>query len=320
MINAFHIIELIIPIFFMAAIGVVTGWFFKFPADTVQVLTRYVVYVAGPASLITAIADSNLEYLLNPRLLLTTICTYSVVYVGIILFHMLVLRRNLADSAFAGFSIAKFNLLIIGLPLILSIVGSKGISAFVINAFVSYLLLTPITLFLHGLSSGDSEQKQSPSKLMLKAMAKAITNPLIIGAILGLVLLLLDAKIPVYLNTPLNTIGSSIIPVGLIAVGMFISNVKLRKWDLEVWLMSLTKMLVVPAITIGLALLFQLDKDNAVALVLLFSVPSAVVTYALARECGSYSEQSGEIVALTTITSAIFIPLTAYVCLLIWGL
>lgn len=320
MIEIIQIIELVLPLLLMAALGFVAGLFMKFPADAAHVLTRYIVYLAGPASLITAIADSNWGELLNWKLLLATLITYSVVFIGVILVHRLALRRNLGESSFAGFSIAKFNLLIIGLPVILAIVGSKGIPAFVINAFVSYLLLTPVTLFLHGISESNSEGTQGPTKAMAKGLIEAFTNPLIIGSLLGLLLLLLGVAIPTIVDKPLKTIGHSIIPVGMIAVGMSVCTANPREWGLEVWLMSLLKMLVVPAIAIGFALLFQLDKVNAVSLVLLFSVPSAVVTYALARECCSYSKQSGQILVLTTIMGALCIPLTAYVCVLIWGI
>jgi predicted permease len=106
-----------------------------------------------------------------------------VVFAGVILVHRLFLGRPLGESAFAGFSVAKFNLIIIGLPVILSIIGSKGIPALVINAFVSYLLLTPLTLFLHGISSGKANDGASAA---LKGLKEAFTNPLIIGSFLGL--------------------------------------------------------------------------------------------------------------------------------------
>ena len=320
MIEIIQIIELVLPLLLMAAIGLFAGLFFKFPANAVHVLTRYVVYVAGPASLIVAIADSKWQNLLNLKLFLATLITYSVVYIGVILVHRLGLRRNLGESAFAGFSIAKFNLLIIGLPVILALVGSEGIPAFVINAFLSYLVLTPVTLFLHGISDSNSDDEKTPAKAMIKGLTEAFTNPLIIGSLLGLLLLLLGVKLPEILDKPLKTIGISIVPVGMIAVGMSICTAKPREWGLEVWVMSILKMLVVPAIAIGFALLFQLDNTNAVSLVLLFCVPSAVVTYALARECDSYIKQTGEIMVLTTIMGAISIPLTAYICLLIWGI
>ena len=320
MIDVIQIMELVLPLLLMAAFGLLSGWFFKFPPDAVHVLTRYVVYVAGPASLIVAIADSKWQNLLNLKLFLATLITYSVVYIGVILVHRLGLRRNLGESAFAGFSIAKFNLLIIGLPVILALVGSEGIPAFVINAFLSYLVLTPVTLFLHGISDSNSDDEKTPAKAMIKGLTEAFTNPLIIGSLLGLLLLLLGVKLPEILDKPLKTIGISIVPVGMIAVGMSICTAKPREWGLEVWVMSILKMLVVPAIAIGFALLFQLDNTNAVSLVLLFCVPSAVVTYALARECNSYATQSGEILVLTTIMGALFIPLTAYFCMLIWGI
>jgi predicted permease len=212
----------------------------------------------------------------------------------------------LGDSAFAGFVVAKFNLIIIGLPLVFSVAGAKGTPSLVINAFISYLVLTPVTLFLHGMSGDKGADSAGPARAALKGVKETITNPLIIGSLLGLLVLLLGAKIPAILDAPLKMIGKSVVPVGLVAVGLSIREIKPEEWGLE--------------IAVGLALLLDLNPDSAVSLVLLFCAPSAVVAYALAREVDAYARESGEIVVLTTILGAIGIPLTAYVCQLMWGI
>lgn len=311
---------LVLPILIMAGIGWIAGRFFKFPSDAEHVLTRYVVYLAGPASLILAISETEISTLLNMRLMLATVITYGLGYVGTILVHRLLLRRPLGMSAFAGFSVAKFNLIIIGIPVILSILGPKGIPALVINAFASYLLLTPVTLFLHGLASQGGARGSGVRVAALRGLEETFGNPLIIGSLAGVALLLIGVKLPDFVHIPLKAVGSSVVPVGLVAVGMSIRGVKPREWGLEIWCMSLAKMLVVPAIAIGIALLFDLEPNSAVGLVLLFCLPSAVVTYALARELDVYARQSGEIVVLTTLLGVFGIPLTAYCCQLIWGI
>jgi malonate transporter len=311
---------LTLPIVLTAGLGWVARHLFRFPEDSELVLTRYVVYLSAPASLIVAVAESKLQDLLNLKLTLATISAYALAFVGVLVVHRVALRRSLGDSAFAGFVVAKFNLIIIGLPLVFSVAGARGTPALVINAFVSYLVLTPLALFLHGVSGGKGAGRAGPARAALNGLKETMTNPLIIGSLLGLVVLLLGAKIPAVLDVPLNMIGKSVVPVGLIAVGLSIREIKPAEWGLEIWLMSLTKALVVPVVAVGLALLLDLDPDSAVSLVLLFCTPSAVVAYALAREVDAYARQSGEIVVLTTILGAIGIPLTVYVCQVVWGI
>jgi malonate transporter len=315
-----HVFEITFPIILTAGLGWVARHLFRFPENSELVLTRYVVYLSAPASLIVAVAESKLQDLLNTSLVLATIIAYALAFVGVLLVHRLALRRSLGDSAFAGFVVAKFNLIIIGLPLVFSVAGAKGTPSLVINAFISYLVLTPVTLFLHGMSGDKGADSAGPARAALKGVKETITNPLIIGSLLGLLVLLLGAKIPAILDAPLKMIGKSVVPVGLVAVGLSIREIKPEEWGLEIWLMSLTKVLVVPVIAVGLALLLDLNPDSAVSLVLLFCAPSAVVAYALAREVDAYARESGEIVVLTTILGAIGIPLTAYVCQLMWGI
>jgi predicted permease len=315
-----HAFLITLPILLMAGLGWVARHFFRFPENAELVLTRYVVYLSAPASLIAAIAESKLEDLLNLRLVLATVLAYVVAFLGVQLPHRLVLGRSLGESAFAGFSVAKFNLIIIGLPLVVSVVGAKGFPSLVINGFISYLLLTPLVLFLHGISDDKGNADAGPVGAVLKSLKVTITNPLIIGSLFGLLLLLLDVKIPTVLEGPLKMVGQSVVPVGLIAVGLSIREIKPAEWGLEIWLMSLAKVLVVPAIAAAIALLFGLDSYSAVSLVLLFCLPSAVVAYALAQEVDAYARESGEIVVLTTILGAVAIPLTAYACQLIWGI
>jgi malonate transporter len=308
------------PILLTAGLGWVAGHLFGFPERSELVLTRYVVYLSAPASLIVAVAESKLQDLLNPKLVLATGVAYALAFVGVLLVHRLALRRSLGDSAFAGFVVAKFNLIIIGLPLVLSVTGARGTPALVVNAFMSYLVLTPLALLLHGMSGDRGAGGAGPARAALTGVKETITNPLIIGSLLGLLVLLLGAKIPAILEAPLTMIGKSVVPVGLVAVGLSIREIKPEEWGLEIWLMSATKVLVVPGVAVGLALLLGLDPDAAVSLVLLFCTPSAVVAYALAREVNAYARESGEIVVLTTILGAIGIPVTAYVCQLIWGI
>jgi malonate transporter len=320
MTDLLHAFGITFPILLMAVLGWVGRLFFQFPENSELVLTRYVVYLSAPASLIVAVAESKLQDLLNPKLVLATILAYALTFLGALLVHRLVLRRSLGDSALAGFAVAKFNLIIIGFPVVLSVVGAKSTPSLVINGFISYLLLTPVVLFLHGISGDKDADGAGPARAALKGVKETITNPLIIGSLLGLLLLLLGVKIPAILDPPLKMMGKSVVPVGLIAVGLSIHEIKPAEWGLEIWLMSLSKVLVVPMIAGGLALLLDLDPDSAVSLVLLFCVPSAVVAFALAQELDAYARESGEIVVLTTILGAIGIPLTAYACQLIWGI
>ncbi|MTH95799.1 AEC family transporter [Roseibium sp. RKSG952] len=309
--------EVTFPILLIAAIGYLARLFFRFPDNADLVLTRYIVYLAAPASLFLAVADSKISDLLNGPLIVATILGYAIVFGAIMLIHNRALNRPMSDSVFAGFTIAKFNLIIVGLPLILAVVGARGTPSLVINGFVSYLLLTPITLFLHGLSSRSSESV-SAAKATLHVLLDTIKNPLILGPLFGLVFLLLGVKVPHVFHEPLDMLGKSIVPVGLVAVGLSIREISPSAWSLEVWLMVLAKAVAAPLIVLGLVLALRLDASSSVSLVLLFSTPTSAVAFALSKELDAYSKETGQIVVLGTILATVTIPATIYLCQIVW--
>lgn len=315
-----EIVGVVLPLLGTAGLGWIAGRLFGFPADAESVLSRYVLWLAGPAALFLAIMDSKLSSLLDARLLLASFLTYLIVFSGLLTIHGVALDRKLGESAFAAFSVAKFNLVMIGLPVVFSIVGTQAAPAVVINAFLGYFLLTSVTLLLYGLSNPSRSENLGGAAVFLQAFGKAFTNPLILGSLFGLLLLVLGVELPPAVRKPVSALGSSVVPVGLIAVGMSVRNVRPKDWTGEVWLMALAKVLVVPAIALGFAFLLGLRPASATSMVLLFGGPSAVVAYVLAKDFGAYEREASKIVVLTTLLAAITIPLVALACRMIWSL
>ena len=104
----------------------------------------------------------------------------------------------------------------------------------------------------------------------------------------------------------------------MVALGLTVNSIGLRSINREVLVMCGTKMVIVPAIALGAAVLFRLPPAAATALVVLFSCPPALHAYILASEYGSYEQESDGIILISILLSALSIPAFIYACRSIW--
>jgi malonate transporter len=310
--------SIVVPLLVMAAVGVVAGKWFGFAKGSDSIFAKYVVFVSGPAALILELSKTDWRELANGRMIGAAAITYSLTYLLPLLVHRYALKRSLGESAFAAFTLAQFNLIIIGLPITLAVFGSKGIPAFAILAIIGFLTVVPLTTFLHGISEPTSGH--SIATCLWRGARETITNPLVIGMAIGVVIALTGWTIPAMLHAPLTTLGASVVPIGMLAIGLSVSTGEKEAWTREIWLMSAAKMVLVPALAIGVAWCFRLDAIDAAMLVLLFAIPSAVVTYALAKQFNTYAKQTGAIVVLSTIMAAIGLPAWIWVTKCLYGI
>ena len=70
----------------------------------------------------------------------------------------------------------------------------------------------------------------------------------------------------------------------------------------------MSKLLILPSVTIFAGILFGLEKEVLLVLVVLATVPTAASTYALAQQLGGDAPLMGEIITVQTIASIIATP------------
>jgi len=304
----------IVPLLGLALAGVAGGRFFDFKQGSEKILTHFVLWFAGPSALILAIQNTTADALLDAGLSLTSLLVFSVTYLGTFLVHRHLLGHAMADGAIAACCTTSMNLIMIGLPIALSVAGDEAGAVVAINALLSLVIFVPITVAL--LSPSDPEQ--SGASEVVGHVLSSLGNPLVVGTLIGLMLLSLHLSIPSTIAQTLGLLKEASVPVGMVALGLTVNSIGLRSINREVLLMCGTKMVIVPAIALGAAVLFRLPPAAATALVVLFSCPPALHAYILASEYGSYEQESDGIILISILLSALSIPAFIYTCRSIW--
>ena len=309
------VMEEIVPLIALALAGVAAGRFFDFKQGSEKILTHFVLWLAGPSALFLAIQNSSADSLLDAGLSLTSLLVFSVTYLGTVLVHRYWLGHAVADGAVAACCTTSMNLIMIGLPISLSVVGDQAGAVVAINALLSLVIFVPVTVAL--LDPSKPEQTDDTSSLG-SHIASSLGNPLVIGTLIGLVVLSLHITIPSTIELTLGLLKEASVPVGMVALGLTVNSIGLRSINREVLLMCGTKMVLVPAIALGAAVLFRLPPAAATALVVLFSCPPALHSYILASEYGTYEQESDGIILLSILISVLSIPAFIYACQMIW--
>ena len=84
----------IVPLLELALAGVAGGRFFDFKQGSEKVLTHFVLWLAGPSSLILAIQNTTVDALLDARVSFTSLLVFSVTYIGTLVVHRYVQRGS----------------------------------------------------------------------------------------------------------------------------------------------------------------------------------------------------------------------------------
>ncbi|MFW1678077.1 AEC family transporter [Pontibacter sp. JAM-7] len=143
----------------------------------------------------------------------------------------------------------------------------------------------------------------------MNVLKTLLTNPLIVGSLLGLGLNLTDLGLHPALQPVMGLLGQMALPMGLLAVGAGLSfHFLLRSWQ-PVLLATLIKLLVFPLLAVGLANLVGLPALSAQLLLLFAALPTASSAYILARQMGGDAQLMAGIITGQTLLAMLTMPL-----------
>ena len=138
-------------------------------------------------------------------------------------------------------------------------------------------------------------------KLLAKEIAR---NPLILSIVAGLFAKNSPFIVPDIIFETTSMLGQAALPVLLMAVGAGIRfHKRLKSSYVSLILAVLSKAIIFPAIMFTVALLLGISGLPLIIFVIFGVMPTAVSSYALAKELGGNDELMAEIISLQTIMS-----------------
>ena len=200
---------------------ILVGWFVgrrKVLGENAQlVLSRLSFFVASPALLVETLAKADLQTVFAQPLLVAALSAVTTAALFLIIVRFW-LRRTVAESLMAAMSSSTSNAANLGIPIAAYVLGDAALIAPVLVFQLAFY--TPVYLMLFdSLTSGN---RVTPGRILLQT----ISNPMILGTAVGLVLSATNATLPSLVAEPLHLIAGAAIPAILIAFGMSLGTSK----------------------------------------------------------------------------------------------
>ncbi|WP_235678832.1 AEC family transporter [Jeotgalicoccus sp. ATCC 8456] len=101
----------------------------------------------------------------------------------------------------------------------------------------------------------------------------------------------------------------------LFILGTQIAGIKFKKLRPSAFLATAVKLLIIPAMSLALLMLFNVDDVVAQAIFISTALPSSVNSSVIAQQYSDDPEYAAEIVMMSTIFSAVTVPIIIFIAL-----
>lgn len=153
-------------------------------------------------------------------------------------------------------------------------------------------------------------------KLMHKDQRKidffrAFLNPGLIAIGLGMIVFVFPVDIPQALKTTLNILGEMTVPLCMLLIGAFMTEARFKDFlaNKNLYLFSLTKLVVMPLVMMLIIMPFKITSTVKVIPVVMSGMPAGVNTAIFARKFGRNYHLASQGVVLSTAISLLTIPI-----------
>jgi predicted permease len=194
---------------------------------------------------------------------------------------------------------------ILGLALVINIFGEIAVSKMIM--ILVFLLPLQYTLSVIALTLSDNTEKRS--KAVARMIKSIFTNPIIISAFLAIIFSLISIKLPSVLINTGNYLAAITLPLALIGLGGSLRIKQLQSLSIITIGSSILKLLISPIIATTAGYFLGYGGADLGVIYIIFSSPTAVVSYIIADSMTPHGKLAGNIVLITTLLSAITIPL-----------
>jgi predicted permease len=295
-----EILKTILPIFVIILLGWSLRWLDFMQEGFLKPANRLVYYVAIPAMIFREIAEA--EFLQHFSLVLVAATLAPLILVALAGF-VLVGAINLQRHRVGSFLQCSFhgNLGYIGLAVAFYFLGDEGFTRASILA--GFVMLLQNFLAVVALSRFNKEPEQKVSTLSL--VRRVLLNPVIISAMAGMAFSLMGLGLPVILDRSLRILSGMALPLALLVIGTSISFAQMRQQLRLTALITVLKLLLLPASGLILFYLLELHRIDYLPALILLASPTATVSYVMASEMAGDADMATAAISVTTLVSAV---------------
>lgn len=267
------------------------------------VLSNLLLYLVVPAMVLDSYMVEFDPATFHNLLLTFGLGTVALV-VGLLVAYLATVGTQKDKRAIIWFACAFSNAGYMGFPLIRALFGEEGL--LYASAFVTVFNILVWTVGATMLT-GQADPKQ--------IVRSVVTCPCILAVAAGLIIYLARIPVPEIIAGPVESVGDMNTPLSMIITGATIASSELRTLLRNPNLLRTlgVRMLLIPAVTLGLFALLRLHGTVPTIVLLLEACPTAAITTMFAIQYKQDEELAAGAVVFSTLSSIVILPLYALV-------
>ncbi len=279
--------------------------------ETRRLVPRVVTCVALPPylfdSIVSTLDQEDMQHFLAGALIpcLSILSTFAV--------SLCVARTFRVARRHYGLFCATFSTssaIYVGIPLCVGLLGQKAVPFALLYYFANAAFFWTIGSFCIAADAADSS---SAGRFSPRRAIKSLYSPPLLGFLSGLAVLAAGIKPPAFVMSACHIIGQLTTPLALLYIGFTLSlAVSRRNISRDLVLACIGRLLVCPAITAFVVMLFQPDPLLARTFVLQASLPAVLQAAILSAHHGTDPEFGSLVITVTTLFCVLTVPLVMY--------
>jgi malonate transporter and related proteins len=244
-------LAIVVPVFALILLGYLVGRTRLMPAEGTKAMVNFCYFIALPAILFRTMAALEAPKSLDPTILAAYFAPAVLHFLGAMAVGRFVFGQRLADRALFAMAATYGNILLLGIPLVLTAFGERAtVPQMLIMALHPVVLITLCSLFVEidrGRSAGGAGGARGAGAVALAALVGLAANPIIVAMAAGLGAGLAGIVLPPVVDKILVLLGQGAAPVALFALGASLAGFKLAADLLQVAALTALKIAVLPA-------------------------------------------------------------------------
>ena len=293
----------VVVLFLLMATGTVAVKTGVLKPENKQALSNLLVYLVVPAMIINSYRmEFSAEILRN--LLAAFGMSVLAICIGTVITLVLTARRKDSRAPIFRFATVFSNAAYMGFPLISALFGAEGL--LYASAYVTVFNILLWTMG-YGMVSGSANARDVARNLL--------RTPVFYALVAGLAIYFFQIPIPRLIAQPIELLAGMNTPLSMLITGMLLaaSDLKAIVSDLHIWKLAAVRMLLIPAVCLGVFALLGLVHlgMSAQVVLLLECCPAAAITSVFAVQFHHDESYAAGSVVLTTLLSIVILPLCA---------
>ena len=292
-------VNIVLPIFFVIVIGYILKRIGMLTDGFCKAASSLTFYVALPCSLFRSVAGSDIAASLDIKFVIFLIFG-CVSFFFICWGAALIFIKDRSKVSAVAHGAFRSNFAYVGMAVISNMLGTDKVPAavLIVTFGVSlYNILAVILLSYYSVSGCHISLREQ--------LIKIITNPLIIGILLGVPFSVLHLDMPAAMDKTVSYLAQLATPTALLLIGARLDPSTFTKNSKGILIASFLKLVFAPVLYTLLAYIFGFRGEQLVALYVFFGVPSAANVYIMTYQMGGDGELGAGIVMSTSILSVL---------------